>query len=283
MVTRTKPTPAAQHGVLLDPAGFAQHATLHRWPTAEHADVVEHYWSVSWELPPGTRYVASLLPVSAVNLTREWGGSIRDGAERPGSYLTGVVSRRRFDVTLHDRGHVVGVRYRPGAFSVVTGIDASTLRDRTFRAERYVDRFEPPPGADPADPTVAGLLDEFIAAQVARGVRDGQEAHLLLRQIAVVDAADAGSVAELAGQVGRSQRSLERLSNFYIGVGPKWLLMRRRVHRSLERLNARGYDSLSDLAHDLGWFDYAHFSRDFKRIVGQTPRSYAAGLTTPSP
>ena len=279
MATRTNPTHLAERGVLLDPAGFAQHATLQRWISHEHAQFVEHYWSVSWDLPAGTKYVASLVPVSAVNLTNEWGGSIRHGAERPGSYVTGVVSRRRFDVTLFGWGHVVGVRYRPGAFSVITGIDASTLRDKTFRAEKYVDRMDPLEGVAPRNPHAGFMLDSFVGNQVARYVYDLDEASSLLSRLAVIDAAQADSVAELADQAALSERSLERLSNLYIGVGPKWLLMRRRVHRSLERLNASDYESLSGLAHDLGWFDYAHFSREFKRIVGQTPRAYVANLT----
>lgn len=279
MATRTKPTRSSGHGVLLDPDGFAQHASLRRWSTEHHPELVEHYWSVGWDLPPGTGYVASLVPVSAVNLTDEWGGSIRRGAERPGSYVTGVVSRRRFDVTLHGRGHVVGVRYRPGAFSLLTGIDAATLRDKTFPAEKYAGRLDPLTGTVPDDPDVADVLDRFVAAQVARSVDDFDEARRLLRRLALLDAAEAASVADLADQLGCSERSLERMSNFYVGVGPKWLLMRRRVHRSLERLNAADYESLSDLAHDLGWFDYAHFSREFKRIVGRTPRHYVMELT----
>lgn len=264
---------------MLDPAGFTQHATLQRWSSQEHAEFVEHYWSVSWDLPPRTKYVASLVPVSAVNLTNEWGGSIRRGAERPGCYVTGVVSRRRFDVTLFGQGHVVGVRYRPGAFSVVTSIDASALRDKTFRAEKYVDRMAPLEGVAPRNPNAGFMLDSFIGNQLASYVYDLDEARGLLSRLAVIDAAQATSVAELAEQVGLSERSLERVSNAYIGVGPKWLLMRRRVHRAVERLNASEYESLSDLAHDLGWFDDAHFSREFKRIVGQTPRVYVAALT----
>ncbi|MFC6714487.1 helix-turn-helix domain-containing protein [Branchiibius cervicis] len=279
MVTRTKPTHLAERGVLLDPAGFARHATLQRWRSAMNPQFVEHFWSVSWDLPPGTRYVASLVPLSAINLTNEWGGSIRHGAERPGSYITGVVSRRRFDVTLYGWGHVVGIRYRPGAFSVITGIDARSLRDRTFRAEKFIGQVDPLEGIDPRQENAALRFDAFVSGQVDRYVYDLDEAESILERAAIVDAAEASSVAELADQVGLTERSLERLSNFYIGVGPKWLLMRRRVHQSLQRLNAAEYESLSGLAHDLGWFDYAHFSRDFKRIVGQTPRAYASALT----
>ena len=33
---------------------------------------------------------------------------------------------------------------------------------------------------------------------------------------------------------------------------------------------------LAVLAADLGWFDHAHFCREFRRVVGSTPGDYLA-------
>lgn len=274
MATRTNPTTAAQ-GVLLDPAGFARHATLHRWPSRRYPRFVENYWAVDWDLPGATRYLASLVPVSAVNLTHEWGGSLRDGVARPGVYLTGVVSKHRFDVTLSGRGHVVGIKFRPGAFAVLTGLDAGSLRDRTVLADPYVARLGRLRAVTPQDRDPVCALDDFLQDQeFFEGQAGRPETGDLLARLALIDAAEAESVGALARSVGVTERTLERLSNTYIGVGPKWLLMRRRVHRALEQLNASTPGDLSGLAHDLGWFDYAHFSRDFKAITGRTPRAH---------
>ncbi|WP_209307452.1 helix-turn-helix domain-containing protein [Geodermatophilus sp. DF01-2] len=35
-----------------------------------------------------------------------------------------------------------------------------------------------------------------------------------------------------------------------------------------------GTDDLAGLAASLGWFDQAHFSRDFRAVVGTTPSAY---------
>jgi AraC-like DNA-binding protein len=37
-----------------------------------------------------------------------------------------------------------------------------------------------------------------------------------------------------------------------------------------------GETDLAALAADLGWFDQAHFSREFRATVGVTPSSYLA-------
>nr|WP_277626458.1 helix-turn-helix domain-containing protein [Arsenicicoccus piscis] len=83
-----------------------------------------------------------------------------------------------------------------------------------------------------------------------------------------------------------SVRALQRLTRRYIGVSPKWLIMRARVHDALEALHAAAADPssaepLDDLAARLGWFDQSHFTRDFRSIVGQSPAAYRDQLGLP--
>ena len=64
-----------------------------------------------------------------------------------------------------------------------------------------------------------------------------------------------------------SARTLQRLFERYVGVGPKWVLARYRIHDAVGELDA-GYDgTIADLAASLGWYDQAHFVRDFTRNV----------------
>ena len=41
-------------------------------------------------------------------------------------------------------------------------------------------------------------------------------------------------------------------------------------------IDAGAVDDLAGLAASLGWFDQAHFSRDFRAVVGVTPSAYHA-------
>jgi AraC-like DNA-binding protein len=61
----------------------------------------------------------------------------------------------------------------------------------------------------------------------------------------------------------------------YVGVTPKWVLQRYRLHEAAEQL-AGPNPPFAALAASLGYADQAHFGRDFKRTIGQTPRSFAA-------
>lgn len=73
-----------------------------------------------------------------------------------------------------------------------------------------------------------------------------------------------------------SSRWVARLFRRYVGIGPKWVLQRYRLHEAAERIASGRVDAWSDLALELGYADQAHFVRDFRALVGQAPSTYAA-------
>ena len=116
--------------------------------------------------------------------------------------------------------------------------------------EAFLRERRPPP-----DPTL-----DTIAAIVTTMLEDPA--------VARVDA--------LAARHGMSTRTLQRLFRRYVGVSPKWVLKRYRLHEAAERI-AEGRDgSWAATALELGYFDQAHFVRDFTALIGTSPARYAA-------
>jgi AraC-like DNA-binding protein len=81
-------------------------------------------------------------------------------------------------------------------------------------------------------------------------------------------------VEHLCRHAGYSKRTLQRLFREYVGVTPKWVLERIRLHEAAERM-AEGEQDWPALALDLGYFDQAHFIKAFKAVVGRSPADYA--------
>ena len=82
-------------------------------------------------------------------------------------------------------------------------------------------------------------------------------------------------VEEVVERFGIAPRTLQRVFQRYVGVSPKWVLRRYRLHEAAARL-AEGTDrGWADIAADLGYFDQPHFIRDFTRAIGTTPAAYA--------
>jgi AraC-like DNA-binding protein len=82
-------------------------------------------------------------------------------------------------------------------------------------------------------------------------------------------------VEDLVDRYAMNQRTLQRLFAKYVGVSPKWVIQRYRLHEAAEQLASGAAISQSALALDLGYTDQAHFAHDFKTVVGMSPAAYA--------
>ena len=82
-------------------------------------------------------------------------------------------------------------------------------------------------------------------------------------------------VEDVAAIADLDVRALQRAFRTYVGVSPKWILRRYRLHEAAEQLKGMRPPALAALAASLDYADQSHFARDFKRVVGQTPRSFA--------
>ncbi len=273
---------------VLRPEQFAKHVTLERTPcSALLSPWVEHYWSLRWELPEGASYNSAVLPHPACNLSVERGVD-REGMD-PGVtvLVTGVVSRR-FDVLVQGSGKVHAAKFRPGGFASLTGVPARALRDVTRPAaellpEQTVRALQALPG-DAGPVSGAAYFDDALS-RLAKHSTDPDDDYRLVLDVIATMLSDRSivRVAQVEDRCDISARSLQRLFERYVGVSPKWVLARYRMHDAVSELDA-GYDgTLADLAARYGWFDQAHFTREFRDLVGVPPSTYRLAPLAPPP
>ncbi len=267
---------------ILRPADFARHAEVERLACAPELESwVENHWCLRWDLPPGTTFTSQTLPHPACTLSVELGHP-RPGVGEERVLVTGVVTRR-FDVPVAEQGWVLGVKFRPGGLAALTGLHARELTDRivpagdvlpepVVAALRVLDGRPPPAeAAAVADRAVAGLADRL------GGAEDPGYRTVLALVADMLEDRDLVRVAQLEERHAISRRQLERLFARYVGASPKWVLARYRMHDVLGVLDGGHPGSLADLAARFGWYDQAHFTRDFTRLVGVPPSVYRRG------
>jgi AraC-like DNA-binding protein len=225
-------------------------------PSADLAPFVARYWSVAWDLRGQPPYRQLIVPYPIVHLTFTTG--------QP-STVTGV-PRRRVVKVLQGQGQVMGVAFRPGCFRPWLGRSVATITDRTL-AEPFA--WLPAPGVVPDREEVEELLRAHRPPPdaTAESVAD------LVERIA--GEPELTRVDSVAALYGTSVRGLQRLFAEYVGVGPKWVIRRYRLHEITERLAAGGPVDWAGLAAELGYADQAHLVRDFRSMVGETPTWYA--------
>lgn len=82
------------------------------------------------------------------------------------------------------------------------------------------------------------------------------------------------SVRDLARNVGSSERQLLRRFDSRVGLSPKEFSRIVRLHQALKTMHSRPGNSLTDVSHECGYYDQAHFIRDFTAFTGLTPGKY---------
>ncbi|MFE9443362.1 DUF6597 domain-containing transcriptional factor [Streptomyces sp. NPDC006602] len=236
---------------------------------------VEQYWLIDWHL--SEPYVSHVVPHPAVHIVFQ-----RFEGQDPFVEVAGI-QLGLFAQKLEGRGRVCGVKFRPGGF-------------RPFAPDRPVTEWTghriPFPEAFPGTATGTGTepmavlspddekariaaLDTFLLGLDPRPDPQADLATTLVDRIGADRTIR--RVADFARSEGMSVRLLQRLFAAYVGVGPKWVILRYRIHEALERAETEEAVDWAALAADLGYADQAHLVRDFTATVGVPPTAYARG------
>lgn len=89
------------------------------------------------------------------------------------------------------------------------------------------------------------------------------------------------TVASLASEAGLSPRSLERKFSAMVGHSPKQYLRVARFLSAVADLSRIQHEPLVQLAYSNGYFDQAHFIRDFTEFSGYTPTAFLNACCQP--
>ena len=253
---------------ILSPSSEAEGIAHARFPpSAALAPFVAHFWTVRWDLPDGRSFLAETLPHPCVHLLFERGRAQVAG-------LSTKVFRRR----LRGRARVFGVKFRPAAFHPFYGAPLSGLRDRAqslstvFGQESH--RLSHAILREPDVRVCVELAEAFLTARLP----DLPPRTAALRDLVERLAADKTitRVEQAARLAGVDVRSLQRHFMKCVGLSPKWVIARYRLHEAAEQLSHPGPWDLAGLALELGYFDQPHFIRSFKAITGRPPGRHLA-------
>lgn len=268
---RAGPTPDdIERAHLRDPAdrtfSIARHGVA-----ADLSDLARRFWIPVWHVPPGREAPQRVLqyPVCLV--------VIADSYARFYGVVSGLST-----TTLRGRGWAVGVMLQPAAGLLLTGrsVDEFTDRHVDLGEVAGLGALVPPVrsamSAAPDDPAAQGRARSLVEAALREHLPVDEEGLLVN---AVVEAVEADPhllrVGQLCERFGVIERTLQRLTQRRLGLSPKWLIRRRRLHEAAGRLRDPAIE-LAALAADLGYTDQAHLTRDFRAATGLTPGRFAA-------
>lgn len=236
-------------------------------PHASLRPDVQSYWVLrSKSAPTLVRY---LHPDGGSGFTLSYG----DPTEIDGTLRSAGISARdklmepaelRFGGTMK----IVGVRFNPGG--AYRFFHTAKLAGALVAAPATRILYEQIGEAATAE-TVVRILDRWLTAFGAAG-RLSLAAAATIRDIAGRHGTP--HVDSIARKAGISVRHLERLFREEVGYSPKQLSRILRVRHAKRLIAADARIDLSQIAYSLGYADQAHFSREFRSIIGIPPVTY---------
>jgi len=234
-------------------------------PSVDLIHFIEHYWVVCWDLRGQEPYLQETLPHPSVHLV----------FERDNSRIVGVV-KGRFSVLLQEQGAVFGVKFRPGAYYPFLKNSVSTITDRTvpfqdafgMSSQALEQRIFSLESAEQMIP----LAESFIRERLPEPDTNVEFINTIVQSI--ISDRSIVKVDDIVRRFPIHKRQFQNLFRQYVGISPKWIIQRYRLHEAVERMADGDIPDWSRLALDLGYYDQAHFIKDFKSIVGKSPETY---------
>jgi AraC-like DNA-binding protein len=268
---------------VLRPDLAATHFRLGRHaPSDALAPFVDYYWIPRWDLRGQPPHEQAVLPHPNVHLVFEAGGAGIFG-----------VDRRLFTRTLSGLGLAFGIRFTAGGFRPFWQAPISQLTDRVVPAARlFGPRVEKTRQAiigdaggfdagdfDTGDARMIGYAEALLRSVLPERDPLAEQVAALVSRI--TDDPGLRRVDQLSAESGMTARTLQRLFADYVGVSPKWVMRRARLHEVAERADSGEPVDWACLASDLGYADQAHLTRDFTVTIGVPPSRYAAAMRRP--
>ncbi len=220
---------------------------------------------VSWDLRGCEPHVQETLPHPNFHVVFEQGSATVAG-----------VHTRKFTRTLEGRSHVFGIKFTPGGFRPFLKSPASSFADLVIPARRIFGKGVEALGAVLASSRKEARMVAVAHAFFCERMPEPDETVALASKLVgrILQEPEIKTVEDLAQRSGMSKRTLQRIFNEYVGVSPKWVIRRYRLHELIERFNSGEQPDWSQVALDLGYFDQAHLINDFRSLVGYSPTQY---------
>ncbi|OON67979.1 AraC family transcriptional regulator [Hymenobacter sp. CRA2] len=243
---------------------------------AELQDTIQGFWYARLDigqLPAGFEIV----PDGFAEIIFHFGSSCRIAVSAslqplPSPFLMGLLNQ---PVHLHGESHleVIGIKCFPWTVFELLGLPAASGGVRVFT--------HPMAGLQPllAELVRAGRIAEALAQvkQYFLDARRGVATDSTLAKAGGAMRAAGGTlpVSEVAAAAHATVRTLERKFKQAAGHTVKDVASLMRFEQVRNRLWHDAKVNLAGLAHELGYTDQSHLSREFKRYSGTTPAAFA--------
>ena len=197
-----------------------------------------------------------------------------------GSVICGPHSKY-FAIDSSQQGLVMGIHFHPGGTFPFFDLPAAELQNLHLGLETLWGdaageiRERVMAVAEPE--AKLRLLERLLLDRAIRPLGCHPAVAFALRELQTVP--NARTVGEVTDQIGLSPKHFIRVFSEAVGLTPKLFCRVRRFQEAIARIHEGRRVDWTAVALDCGYFDQAHFNRDFRAFSGLNPSTYLAART----
>ena len=173
--------------------------------------------------------------------------------------------------------NAINVSMNPLAAMAILEIPASEIKDLHFEPTTLgnLNQLQDTLNSLPTFQHRAQYLEKFLLARLNASRYSEQT----LGKITTVKTLHSGSIPSFIetelnfDRLNYSSSHMRKLCNEWLGVTYNEYLLHKKFRKAMYALNYENH-SLTEIAHNLDFYDSAHFTRTFKRFAGMTPKAY---------
>jgi AraC-like DNA-binding protein len=181
------------------------------------------------------------------------------------------------------RHTMLGIRFYPHSAAYFLREDISRLNDQVLDpgdilgnpVKQLHSRLQTTPDTSKKIELLESFLTQILTRAEKRSINIDKAGHILK---SMAQAPSELKINAIAARYGITSRYLNKLIHQHTGLTPIAFQKIRRFQFSL-RLIGKQNQPLTAIAYDCGYFDQAHFIKDFKSFTGLTPSAYLKNIS----
>ena len=251
-------------------------------PSPELQPFVKCFWSLEDETKK-ENVKQRVLPDGCMEMIFHYGDQylqyFEDGSilKQPRSFLFGQITKY-IEIASTGISGIISARFLPDGICPFINMPVSTLENKAVSLTEIFNEEgrkleEEVINAKDAQERIK-LIETFLLSKLT-----GQPAiDAITKSCVEVIFQSQGQIglAALADKMNIHRRNMERKFTSMIGISPKQLARVARLQAALKMIQQKKCNSLTEIAYENGYFDQAHFIKDFKEFTGMSPKSFFA-------
>ncbi len=250
-------------------------------PSQHLQNYVQCYWAIDTKIKLSYPAVFRLSPDGGVGVVINSGSPFYRSSREESfccddkSVVIGVTANSAL-MRFSDEVQAIGIRFYPGKSYPFIQVPAYELTDHIVPScEIGLQAFDTKPELFSKSVNQEKQIEILESLLTSRLIKFSQKDKNVLQSVALIKKHNGLiKIDDVSKQLGMSRRHFERRFRYYVGLSPKEFCRIIRIQTVKSHMKLSSPQSLTSLAYDAGFYDQAHFIKEFREIMGLTPGQY---------